>query len=119
MTKHTVIIIEDEPAIREMMQQILENAGYEVSTAAEGAAGLAQLRASTLKPCVILLDIMMPGVNGWDFLDAQRGDPSISHIPVVICSAYRESAKAIHPAAFLEKPVQKEALLSAVKSLCP
>jgi CheY-like chemotaxis protein len=113
-----ILIIEDEPAIRQMMKDILRLEGYRVFEAGDGADGLRVLKQITPNPCVVLLDLMMPGTNGWQFLDSQRTDPELSHVPVIICSAYAESAKSVNPSGFVPKPVQLDALLGAVKAFC-
>lgn len=113
-----VLVVEDEPAVRQTIKDILEIQGYCVFTAADGKEGLDVLRAIAPEPCVILLDLMMPGMNGWQFLDTQRNDPALSMIPVVICSAYHESARAVKPSAIVAKPIQLDALLGAVQAFC-
>lgn len=113
-----VLIIEDDPAVRQTMKDVLEIQGYDVFTAADGKTGLETLRKIAPVPCVILLDLMMPVMNGWGFLDNLRIDPVLRTIPVVICSAYEESAKAVSPAAFVPKPLQLDALVGAVKTFC-
>ena len=112
-----ILVIDDEPAIRQMMRDILELEGYHVSTAANGEEGISELK-SIRSPCVVLLDLMMPVKNGWEFLDFQRNDPLLSKIPIVICSAYAESAKSVCPSGFVPKPVQLDSLLKAVKAFC-
>lgn len=111
-----ILVIDDEESIRTMMQDILEIEGYSVYTAADGAEGLERLTQISDEPCMVLLDMMMPKHNGWQFLTAQRNDPKLSNIPVVVCSAYTETAKAVHPHGFVPKPVQLETLLSAVRA---
>jgi CheY-like chemotaxis protein len=113
-----ILIVEDEHSIRQMMKDVLEIEGYKVFLAADGAEGIEQLKGISPDPCVVLLDLMMPGTNGWWFLDNQRSNPRLSHIPVVICSAYAESAKSVHPSGFVPKPIQLESLLGAVKAFC-
>jgi CheY-like chemotaxis protein len=113
-----VLIVDDDQAIRQIMQDVLEVQGYEISTAADGREGIARLRDLSPQPCVVLLDMMMPGMNGWQFLDYQRNDPLFSRIPVIICSAYREIAKSVKASAILEKPIQLNALLDTVKAFC-
>src|SRR4051812_48407004 len=113
-----LLIVEDDEAIRHMMQDVLEIEGYEIVTAADGQEGLELLRSSDETPCVIILDMMMPRMNGWQFLDEQRLDPRFSGIPVIVCSAYTESAKAVRPSAFVAKPVQLPSLTNAVRSFC-
>ncbi len=117
-TPKTVLIIDDDAAIREVMQDVLELQGYRILTAGDGKEGFNLLCDTQPRPSVILLDMMMPGVNGWQFLDYQRSHPDLSQVPVIICSAYRESAKAVKPAAVIEKPIQLNKLLEAVKAFC-
>ena len=118
MNCKNILVVEDDRAIRQMFKDVLEVEGYNVVTAGDGSEGIEQLKALSDQPCVILLDLMMPGTNGWKFLDFQRADPAISGIPVIVCSAYNESAKSVKPDAVLEKPVKLEALLGAVQSFC-
>lgn len=113
-----ILIVEDDRAIRQMMKDVLEVEGYEVLVAGDGSEGLEQLRTASKQPCVVLLDLMMPGTNGWTFLDHQRSDPKLSGIPVIICSAYAESAKSVKPHALIEKPVRLEVLLDTVHGFC-
>lgn len=113
-----ILLIEDEKAIQQMMQDVLELNGYEVHTATNGEEGIHRLRSLDPLPCLILLDLMMPGMNGWQFLDFQRTDPRLQNIPVVVCSAYKESARSIRPSAIVDKPVQLKSLLGAVEAFC-
>ncbi|MBX3022749.1 MAG: response regulator [Bdellovibrionales bacterium] len=112
-----ILVIEDDEAVRQTLKDVLELQGYQVTTAMNGGEGLQKLKEMASKPCLVLLDLMMPNVNGWQFLDGQRNDPQLNNIPVIICSAYTESAKAVNPAAVIEKPVQLQHLLWTVKTL--
>jgi CheY-like chemotaxis protein len=107
-----ILIVEDEQPIREMMKTLLEIEGYSISTACNGRDGIERLRENP--PSLVLLDMMMPVMNGWDFLDALRSDPATASIPVVIVSAYSEIAKSVRPKAFVPKPVQLDTLLRAI-----
>lgn len=118
MHSKRVLLIEDEKSIQQMMRDVLEINGYEVHSAGNGREGIDMLTQLEPLPSVILLDLMMPGMNGWQFLDHQRNDPRLKHIPVVVCSAYKESAKSIRPAAIVDKPVQLKCLLGAVQAFC-
>lgn len=114
-----VLIIEDDQAIRQMVQDVLELEGYETSGAANGNEGIEFLQKDdNAKPCVIILDMMMPVANGWQFLDYQRANGNLSKIPVIVCSAFKESAKTVRPSAFVEKPIKLNALRDAVKAFC-
>lgn len=114
----SILVVEDEPALRQTLKDVLEIQGYRVYLAANGKEGIEQLQKIAPEPCVILLDLMMPIMSGWDFLDHQRTNPLFQNIPIVICSAYEESAKAIRPAAYVPKPVKLDQLLGAVKAFC-
>jgi CheY-like chemotaxis protein len=113
-----ILIVEDDKAVRQTMQDVLEIQGYQVFCAADGDEGLQILRKIAAHPCVVLLDLMMPKSNGWQFLDSQRADPELSGVPVIICSAYPESAKTLRPAAFIPKPIQLKDLLGTVSTYC-
>ncbi len=113
-----ILIVEDDLSIRNMMKDVLEIEGYSVYLAADGSEGIERLRTILPQPCVILLDLMMPGTNGWKFLDVQRADPTLSNIPIVVCSAYHESAKSVHPQAIINKPIKLDALIDAVNKFC-
>ena len=113
-----ILVVEDNDDVREMMAVTLELEGHEVSTAANGRDALNQLRAGH-RPCVILLDLMMPVMNGWEFRQAMENDPSLKSVPVVIVSA--ATAELIHgaqAAAYLPKPLDIEELLHVVGGFC-
>jgi CheY-like chemotaxis protein len=113
-----ILVVDDDPAVRQTMQDVLEIHGYEVVTASDGREAISKLSAMKTLPCLILLDLMMPGMNGWGFLDFQRSNPTFASVPVVLCSAYEASAKSIGIKPVLVKPVQLNSLLGAVKTFC-
>lgn len=113
-----VLVIDDDPAIRQTMKDVLEIHGYKVHTAKDGLEGIKSLTTMASLPCLILLDLMMPGMNGWGFLDFQRNNPQYSSVPVVVCSAYENSAKSVSTGPVLIKPVQLKTLINAVKAFC-
>lgn len=113
----TVLIIEDNQAVVDTMKSVLELEGYTVFTAADGQEGIEAL-SKVGDACVILLDMMMPGMNGWDFLDYQRSTPQYANIPVVVVSAFGEIARSVKPNDFIPKPVKLDLLLSAVQKYC-
>lgn len=113
-----ILIIDDEDAIRESLKDVLELQGYNVTTAKDGKEGISTLSKMNQTPCMILLDLMMPGMNGWDFLDFQRSTPVYASIPVIICSAYEASARSIGTSPVILKPVKLNSLLDAVTAFC-
>ena len=97
---------------------VLRALGYDVATAANGQEALDQLRSGPGLPSLILLDLMMPVMDGWQFRDEQKQDPALSAIPVVVVSAdgrVDEKASALGAAAYLRKPVEIEDLLATVQ----
>lgn len=114
-----ILVIDDDLAILQTMQDVLEIYGYKVFTAKDGIEGIQKLKEMEQElPCLILLDLMMPGMNGWGFLDFHRSIPHISNIPVVICSAYEASAKAMAKSPVLVKPVKLDSLVGTIKAFC-
>jgi CheY-like chemotaxis protein len=116
MPNKTILVIEDDKPIREMIKALLEIEGYTVLAAANGKEGIMALQQDA-RPHLILLDMMMPVMNGWDFLDFLKANSEGSKIPVVIVSAYSETAKSTNPDGIVSKPVQLKELLNAVTQL--
>jgi len=114
-----VLIVEDDRDTREMLEHFLELEGFAVRTAANGEAALATLRSGD-RPCVILLDLMMPVMNGWQFRAAQTQDPAFAAIPVVVVTAAgsRTEIPTIAADGWLPKPVDLERLLETVRPFC-
>ena len=115
------MVVEDDRDVREAIAEILEDNDYRPISASNGQEALDRLRAGAIKPCVILLDIMMPVMDGWQFRTHQRLDPQLSSIPVIVLTAHAnlvEAASGMQAAASLKKPVQLDDLLSLVKRLC-
>ena len=114
-----IMIVEDDRDTREMLERFLQLEGFQVRTAANGQAALASLREEG-SPCVILLDLMMPVMNGWQFREAQREDPSLAGIPVVVVTAAgpQSGIPSIHADGWLSKPVDFEQLLATIGTFC-
>jgi DNA-binding response OmpR family regulator len=115
-----VLVVEDDPDLLAALAGALEEEGFGVSRARHGLDALGQLR-SGCRPCVILLDLMMPIMNGWQFRHEQRQDRDLARIPVVVVSAKTDSAQ--HAAwleadAYLEKPLSLGKLLEIVNRFC-
>src|SRR5690242_8221951 len=113
--KGHVLVVEDDADIREAIAMTLEDEGYGVLTAADGQQALDRLKTAA-RPIVILLDLMMPGMDGFQFREEQLREPAFASIPVVLLSAGRDLlAKAlIFGSAYLSKPVDARALLETV-----
>jgi CheY-like chemotaxis protein len=107
----TILIVEDDAAIRESLCDALSAEGFDAQTAEHGGAALAYLERST--PHLILLDLLMPVMNGSEFRARQLANPRIASIPVIIVSAYPVAA--VHgPVLYLPKPVHLEPLLAMI-----
>lgn len=115
----TILVVEDDLDIREVMRMVLEASGYDVLEAGEGAEALAVLRGH--RPTIILLDLMMPGMDGFEFREAQLQDPAIASIPVIVVSGgggVPEKASELGAAGYLVKPTDVQRLLALVQDLC-
>ena len=80
-----VLIVEDDPDIREFMELLLADAGYDTMTAENGSRALERMRAR--RPCLVLLDLAMPVMDGWEFRERQLADPELAKVPVVCITA--------------------------------
>ena len=112
-----ILIVEDEPGLREVIQLELEAEGYPVYTAENGRVALERLEHNPV-PGLILLDLMMPVMNGWECLAAVRASDQFARVPVVVLSAFRERAKVDQADGYLRKPVELDALLEVVRRWC-
>ncbi len=103
--RHVVLVIDDDATQRELMSRFLERTGYAARVAADGVAGLALARE--IHPHVILLDVTMPGMDGWSVLGALKADPTLSDIPVVMVTflEQRALASSLGAADYIMKPV--------------
>ena len=119
MTPKTILIVDDERVIREALQQVLELEGYTVLTAANGKEALDVLKHTAL-PSLILLDLMMPVMTGWDFLAAKEADAELAPIPVLVITAAGAAAQTIAPrvSGLVNKPFEVDLLLEQIRDCC-
>jgi len=116
----TVLVVEDDGDIRDELADVIEDSNYRTIRAANGAVALQKLRGGP-RPCVILLDLMMPVMDGREFLAAQQSDAALKEIPVVVLSAHIDGARGgpqMSAAAFLKKPIDLAELLSTIARFC-
>ncbi len=112
----TLLVVDDDAAIRSSLRDVLEAEGYGVHTAGDGAAALALLRSlDGALPTLILLDLSMPVMDGWSFFAALRADQRLQRIPVVIITATRSLAAAPVAAGYMAKPIDLGRLLETVQ----
>ena len=117
---HRIVVIEDDPDQRAAMVRYLALQGWDAEGAGDGREALALL-TNVRPPCVIFLDLMMPGMDGWRFMDALRVRPTLAAIPIVVVSAYGndESMRFLGAAEYLHKPFHLARAAETVRRLCP
>jgi CheY-like chemotaxis protein len=113
----SVLIVEDDDAIRETMRVVLEMEGYTVYAANDGKEGI-EVLSGMPRPCLILLDLMMPVMDGWAFVKALRHDVALATIPVVVVTAFSERAHDIKAEAIVKKPIDMDHLYKLVRDFC-
>jgi len=115
-----VLVIEDDLDIQQALAQVLDEEGYDVDSASDGAEALEKLRSGGVKPSAIVLDLWMPRMNGFGFRSAQLASPDTADIPVVVVTAGGVAPKEkelLGLAYVLHKPVDLEVLLRVVRRL--
>jgi CheY-like chemotaxis protein len=122
MPVHRVLVVEDDLEIRESVMEILEEHGYEPVGASNGLEALDKLRSSGPLPCLILLDLMMPRMDGKTFRQQQLQHPELASIPVVVVSAFKDVAQTLQEMMvvdLLKKPFKLQDLLGLTQRYCP
>jgi CheY-like chemotaxis protein len=117
----SVLLVEDDQDLRETIAALLSRHGHQVHTAADGAEALGWLKRHGTQPCLVLLDLMMPGMNGFDLRSHMTADPDLASIPVVIITGAGVLAdQRAHElrAEILKKPVAMSTLLGTVDRYC-
>ena len=120
--KRVVLVVEDDADARDAITAILGDAGYDALGAANGLEALGQLGDQKGRCDLILLDLLMPVMNGWDFRRKQRETPAFAHIPVLLMSAGAHMATVsgeLNAAGYVTKPVEMSDLLAVVQQHCP
>lgn len=115
-----VLIVDDEPSIRQVVSEVLEAQGFYVETAIHGQDALARMRAN--EPDVIVTDLMMPVMDGWAFIRQCRRVSIRELIPIVVMSAHYQLAESVLDCdvqGFVGKPFEIDVLVSAVERLAP
>jgi len=116
----SVLVVEDDPELLNSLSEVLESEGYRVACARHGLEALGRLRGGA-RPSVILLDLMMPIMNGWQFRYEQRQDSDLSKIPVVVVSAKsdsRQHAEWLEADGYISKPIDLNVLFGTLSRYC-
>ena len=106
----SILVVDDDEAIRDVIADLLREQGYDVTTAENGAVALREIRKAR-HPDVVLLDLMMPVMSGWEVLEQMQGTAELADIPVIVMSAMAAPGTSEH----LDKPVDLERLLATVE----
>ncbi len=118
MSEKLLMVVEDDVELRETLCDLLSDEGYRTVSRSNGLEALEYLRSGDEKPALILLDLMMPGMNGWEFRRHQLGDPGLAAIPVIVLTAGRRiDSEQLESATVLQKPLDLNTLLSEVTRL--
>lgn len=114
-----ILVVDDDPNLQEALTDLLESKGYQVTSADNGVSALQLLRQSDA-PCLILLDLMMPVMDGHEFLAQVSADDVLAKIPVVVVTAGRHPQGSVLPGAadVLYKPFEPERLMKVVQQFC-
>ena len=116
-----ILIADDDADVRESLRLLLELNGHSVDEARNGREALDALDGRATRPCVILLDLMMPVMDGWQFRRAQLQNPAVADVPVVVISAvpsHIQHAEELAAHRVFSKPFDYDALLTEVDALC-
>jgi adenylate cyclase len=113
-----ILVVDDDPTVREVIGRFLERAGYSVVTAGGGKEGLRL--AQELRPAAMTLDVMMPDLDGWTVLAAMKGDPTLADIPIVLMTIVDERNRGYSLGAsdYLVKPVDRDKLIGVLRGIC-
>jgi CheY-like chemotaxis protein len=111
----SVLLVDDDPVMHDLVQRTLARDEFHLHSALNGREGIAAAHA--LRPAVILLDVLMPGEDGWQVLRTLKADPALAETPVVMCTLIdeRELAVSLGASGYLQKPLERDALLRAVR----
>jgi CheY-like chemotaxis protein len=111
-----VLVVDDDDDIRETVADALTDCGYVVKSSADGRAALVEMRASI--PCLVLLDLMMPVLDGWEVVRAMEADPALAGIPVCVISALVSNRAPPHATRVLQKPARLATLVTLIETHC-
>ena len=115
MSCYRMLIVDDDRSVREALRSALEDEGFTVAVAANGAEAMAKL--AERRPRLVLLDLMMPIVDGWEVLDRMRADPSLDDVRVCVCSASSADLATTRADFVLHKPFDLDALKHVVDAI--
>ena len=113
----TILIVDDEEGIRESLAELFVDEGYEVVTAATGPDALASLAPDRRLPCVVILDLILPGIDGTEVYARMKEDPRLAGVPVIISTS--DPGRAPAGSLIMRKPLDIDRLIETVRTFCP
>lgn len=120
MADRSVLVVEDDPELRTIYQEVLSDGGFEVIAARDGVDAL-EILDGEWTPCVLVLDLRMPRMSGWELVARLRADDRWDHLPLIIVAAYyriAEEAERLGAHAWLQKPIDIGRLVGIVEDAC-
>ena len=120
MAQRSVLVVEDDPELRVIYEEILSEHGFVVHAARDGVDALEQLDGGTM-PCAVLLDLRMPRMTGWELADRLHADQRWRNVPLIVCAAYyriAEEAARLGARAWMQKPIDLTRLVGVVEDVC-
>jgi two-component system, chemotaxis family, chemotaxis protein CheY len=117
-SRSTVLVVEDDHDIRVSVRNLLEDEGYRVLSVTNGKLALDLLERAEPRPSLIILDLMLPVMDGWEFAEQLRERPRLARIPILIMSAYDEPPPPEGVVGFVKKPIDAGLLLNVVDRFC-
>jgi CheY-like chemotaxis protein len=115
----TVLVVDDDPEVRESLSELLDQKGYQVLQAENGREALDALKNGTRAPSIVVLDLAMPVLDGHEFLRHRAVDPVLRHIPVVVVSANPAPIQPLDGIeAYMQKPIEPDHLLEIIRRAC-
>lgn len=113
--RRSILVVDDDESMRMLLERVLGDHGYQVTCADGGADAIRQLRETV--PDLLIVDLLMPGVTGWDVLEVLCGDPRLAAVPVVVVTSDGERADAPAGRPVIHKPLDCELLVQLVADL--
>ena len=115
----TILVVDDDTDVRESLSELLDEKGYSVLQAENGREALDVLKNVPHAPCIVVLDLAMPVLDGYEFLKYRAVDPALRHTPVVVVSGNPEPMQPLEDIeAYLQKPLQPDRLLEIIRHTC-
>jgi adenylate cyclase len=114
-----VLIVDDDDDFRHALGSALGRAGFGIEHATDGLVAMRVLKEGQSVPCAMLIDLMMPNMDGWQLIDTLKNDPQLAHIPSAVVSAARDTRQLPKSVVLFSKPCDLNAVLHFLRKACP